>query len=251
MGAGKFVWHDLMTPDVDEAKRFYGELFGWTYEVWKPGEMDYPMISAAGRQWGGMMTPPPGRDVPSHWMSHVTVDDADATVRRAEKAGGSVHVPPREIPEVGRFAVIADPQEASIAAFQPAGEAPPSAGEPGPGAFVWHELLTSDVDGALAFYAELFGWTDAPMEMGPAGTYHILKTGDTDAGGLMAMPPGVEAPPFWLVYLAVEDVDASAAKAGGLGARTLMPAFDIPGIGREAILMDPAGAVFAVFTPAG
>jgi predicted enzyme related to lactoylglutathione lyase len=147
------------------------------------------------------------------------------------------------VPEVGRFAVIADPQGAVLSAYEPAGE--PPAGE---GTFVWDELLTTDVEGAKRFYGEVFGWAAADMDMGGGGTYTMFKrAGDTDAAGLMRKPDEQPGPPAWLTYLGTDDVDATVAKAGDLGGTTFMAARDIPNVGRFAVLADPTGAVFALF----
>ena len=246
---GTFVWHDLMTTDVEAAKRFYTELLGWEIEVWKPGELDYPMISAAGTQWGGFNTLPPRQAMPPHWLSYVLVDDLDAALGRVEKAGGKALAPTVEIPEVGRFAVVADPEGAIISPYQSAHEMTGPAQTTAPGSFCWHELLTKDVEKATGFYQEVFGWATTEMPMGDMGVYHLFKVGDKDAGGMMAMPDGAGAPPSWIVYVTVADTDGTVAKAESLGARVHVAGTDIPGVGRFAVMMDPGGATFAVLGP--
>ena len=240
---GKFVWHENLSTDVEQAKRFYTELLGWELEVWKPGEMDYAMIKARDQMHGGFMEAQGG--APSHWLGHVLVEDVDETARRAEAAGGRLLAGPMDIPEVGRFAVIADPQGAVVSAYAASGEPPVSEG-----VFVWDELMTSDPDAATSFYAEVFGWKSRAMDMGDMGTYTIFSRGeDADVGGCMRTPPGVEAPPHWLVYIGVDDVDATAARAKELGATVFQEPMDIPEVGRFAVVQDPAGAVFGLFRP--
>jgi uncharacterized protein len=244
---GRIVWHELMSTDAEAAKRFYSRLLGWEIEVWKPGEMDYAMVMADGQGHGGFHQIEEGQNVPSHWMAYVCVEDVDATVGQAERRGGKVLFGPMDIAEVGRFAVIADPEGAAIAAFTPEGEEPAAEG-----IFVWDELLSRDVEGARRFYPEVFSWTAATMDMGGFGEYTLFKRsgGEADAGGVLAMPPGVEAPPHWLTYLGADDVDATVEKARSLGATVMNPGMDIGTVGRIAVVIDPTGAVFGLFKPA-
>jgi predicted enzyme related to lactoylglutathione lyase len=192
---------------------------------------------------GGFMAAQGG--APSHWLGHVLVEDVDETVRRAEAAGGRILAGPMDIPEIGRFALIADPQGAVVSAYAAAGEAPVSEG-----VFVWDELMTSDPDAATSFYGEVFGWKSRGMDMGEMGTYTIFSRGeDDDVAGCMRIPQGVQAPPHWLPYIAADDVDAKAARAKELGATVFVEGTDIPNVGRFAVVQDPAGAVFGLFKP--
>jgi predicted enzyme related to lactoylglutathione lyase len=238
---GRFVWHDHMSGDAAKARSFYSELLGWGTEVWKPGEMDYPMITAHGQMHGGFG--PSQGGAPAHWLGHVAVESADEAAQRAEAAGGTILAAPMDIPEVGRMAVIQDPQGAVISAFTSATDSPTSEG-----VFLWDELLTSDVEGAKRFYADVVGWTTSDMDMGEAGVYTMFRSGDTDRAGCMPLPEGVNVP-HWLTYLATDDVDATIAKAEELGASKLMGPMDIPDVGRLAVLADPTGAVFGLFKP--
>jgi predicted enzyme related to lactoylglutathione lyase len=126
---------------------------------------------------------------------------------------------------------------------------PPGYPKQGPGMFCWEELLTTDPKRMLAFYGEVFGWTHETVQM-PVGPYHILKGGDAHVGGVMQMPPGVPAPPHWLSYVAVTDVDETAATAVKLKAAQHVPPTDIPGVGRFSVHADPQGAVFALYKTA-
>ena len=238
---GKFVWHEQASSDPATAE-FYKQLLGWEYEVFKPGEVDYAMISSGGQMHGGF--PPVPEGTPSHWVGSVQVESADDTVEKAKAAGGSVVVEPMDIPDIGRYAVITDPQGAALAVFQPAGE-----GTFGDGVFVWDELATSDVEAAKSFYREVFGWTTADMDMGGGFTYTLFKRagGEADAGG--AMPLGDIPAPRWMPYIAPDDIDATAAKAKQLGATILREPWDIEGVGRLAIVQDPTGAVFGLIKP--
>ena len=241
---GRFVWHDLATGDVERAKSFYVDLLGWEIEVFKPGEMDYPMITSGGIQHGGFG--PAQGGAPPHWMGHVHVEDLDATLERVRENGGTVLVDPMEIPEVGRMAPIADPQGAVLSVYQPAGDVPDVPASEG--VFVWDELVANDVEAAKAFYSATLGWTTGEMQ-GAFGTYTLVKgASGADAGGILPRPEDMpQGPAFWLVYLGTADVDATVARATELGATVMAEPFDVPTVGRIAILTDPTGAAFGLF----
>jgi len=112
---GRFSWNELLTGDPDGAKGFYSRLFGWEYEIFPSEEMTYNVIKSGGEEIGGIMKiPPQAEGQPPIWRIYVTVDNVDETAKLAEKLGGKIHVPPTDIPEVGRFAVLQDPQGAYI-----------------------------------------------------------------------------------------------------------------------------------------
>ena len=237
---GTFIWHGNNSTDVEKAKRFYTELLGWETEEW-PGEMDYTIIKTGGHGTGGFSAAQGG--APSHWIGNVFVEDTDETARRAEAAGGRILFGPESIPEVGRFALIADPQGATVTAFTPQGEG----GQLGEGVFVWDELHTSDPAAAKSFYGEVFGWSASDQDMGGM-TYTIFKrAGDIDVGGCMQLEEGMQAPPHWLVYISTKDIDATTARAKELGATVFVEPTDIPNMGRFSVVQDPAGAVFGLF----
>ena len=115
---GAFSWCELLTTDVPEAKRFYSKLFGWTLEAAPVPGMEYTLVKYGGEQMGGIMATPPGAErMPPCWGVYVTVDDVDATAKLAVEMGGKVLVSPRDIPQVGRFCVLQDPQGAMINAI--------------------------------------------------------------------------------------------------------------------------------------
>jgi len=246
---GRFVWHDLMTNDPASSLAFYTELFGWgTREVEMGGMGSYTFFNAGGRENGGMVEMDPAQGLPSHWLSYLTVDDVDELVQRAGELGIEVKFPPTDIPEVGRFAVVTDPTGAHFAPFKglrPAPEDPE--GPPAPGAFCWNELLTRDPSGAADFYERLCGWSREDVEMGETGSYTLFKRGDRDAAGMMAMPPQARGPCTWLLYVAVEDVDAAAKRIAELKGSVYVQPTGIPGVGRFAVGADPNGATFAVY----
>lgn len=255
----RFVWHDLMAADVEGAKSFYGELFGWKF---KRGEGDpaYEHIYAGEQGIGGLMKNDPKLGAPPHWLGYVAVDNVDTAVSVVTQNGGKVHAPTMDIPTVGQFAVVADPQGAVFSPFHYTGKdagKPESNVTPAAWTFCWDELLTSDPKAAEKFYGTLFGWGVEHMDtQTPMGRYTLFKrngvkddTGaDKSAGGLMKLPPGVPHP-FWLAYVAVPDADAVVAKAKKLGGHTPMPVLEMANVGRFTTLLDPQMAAIAILQP--
>jgi predicted enzyme related to lactoylglutathione lyase len=238
---GKFVWHEQVSDDPKQAQNFYKQLFGWDTEVFKPGEVDYAMISSGGQSHGGFGKAMEGAP-PPHWLGHVRVEKLEDTIEQAKSAGGKLAAGPFEMEDVGRIAILTDPQGAHISIYQSGGEMPPAEG-----VFVWDELGTSDADGAQRFYEQVFGWTTD--DMGPDfGGYRVFNHGETGIAGLMQLQEA-SIPPHWQPYVAVEDVDATATKAGELGGSTLAEPMDVPEVGRIAVLRDPQGATFGILKP--
>jgi len=242
-----------MTGDPDASRAFYGELFGWTSEVGGEEYGGYITFQKDGVTVAGAMdknNTPGGGAQPDAWSTYLAVEDADATQKKVEAAGGSTLMPPMQVPELGIMAFYADPSGAAIGAWQPT----PFQGmgvlvEPDtPG---WFELFTRDFHPTLAFYEQAFGWTIEIMGDTDEFRYATLEAGEAAAAGVMDasgfLPDGV--PPHWSVYFSVADADASIAKAVGLGATVVVPAEDTP-YGRLATLTDPTGAVFKLIGPA-
>ena len=210
---GTFSWTDLNTTDQEAAKAFYSGLFGWEMTDMPAGEgVVYSMAALDGR-WVGAISPQPQQQrdagVPPAWNSYITVADADATAAKAAELGASVHAPPFDVMNAGRMAVIQDPQGAWFLIWQPnehkgAHWSTPTARCAGTSS------ARPDLDGSAAFYGDLFGWTTSPMEGGEL-PYLVISNGGRSNGGIRPpMPP--EAPPFWLVYFATDDLDATLAK---------------------------------------
>jgi len=248
--SGRFVWYELMTTDPKSAIAFYSEVIGWRTELFAEGSGDKPYNMWVGSQGplGGVMTLPDEAKkmgVPPHWMGHVEVTDVDETVANAKASGATIHVPPMDIPKVGRFSIIADPQGASLSVFHSERAMPPH-DTTKQGEISWNELVTSDAPAALKFYGELFSWkTLDEMDMGPAGKYFIYG-GDKAYGGMMTKGAEMPMPPSWIYYFQVDDLDAAIARATSKGAKTLVGPIDVPGGTRIAQLTDPQGAVFAL-----
>src|SRR5438105_2316360 len=206
------------SKDAKNAQAFYGEVLGWKVQPFPMGDSTYEMIYAAETMIGGYAPFKTGGQ-PSHWISYVSVEDVDATVKAAVANGGKVVEAPYDIPGVGRTARIADPQGAELSPFKNATGDP--ADEPAMGRWVWNELHTSDPTKALAFYEKVLGFSHRSMDMGAGGTYHIVSKGGTDRGGVTGhLPAG--ARPHWLPYVGVDDADATIARARKLGAKICM-----------------------------
>jgi uncharacterized protein len=239
---GKFVWLELGSSDSATAGRFYTALFGWSVENVDMGGQSYAMIRNGADSIGGLRDAAKG--APSAWMSYVSVADVDASARTAQAAGAKVTMPPTDFGPVGRGAALIDPTGGAFSLWKGA-QGDPADVDPAPlGSWYWNELWTSDAGKALAFYEKVFGYRHDSMDMGSQGTYYILVKDDKRRAGLMkSTQPG--APTMWLPYVLVAKCDATLAKAKQLGAKELVPAIDIPNVGRFAIVADPTGAAFA------
>jgi predicted enzyme related to lactoylglutathione lyase len=187
-------------------------------------------------------------NVPPNWGQYVTVNDADATTAKVTELGGQVIMGPMDVQDYGRMSVLADPAGAVFCIWQPKAHIGVELRDD-PGALCWNELLTTDSVGAKAFYGGLFGWETEIMDLGEMGEYTLFnRSGGEGVGGMMAIQPEMgPIPPHWLVYFAVEDVNASLEKSVSLGGKAMVPVTDIPNVGRFAMICDPVGAVFAIY----
>ncbi len=244
---GKFIWHELMTPDAQAAADFYSSVLPWTSEA--STVAGYVLLMRGPVGVAGLMPQPQSvRDsgTPPSWLVYIAAPDVDATVEAAQRLGGKLLKAPTDIPGIGRFAVLSDPLGAAFAVFTPA-MAPPPGGTPEPlGRFSWHELATTDPQGALAFYAELFGWTRGPAhDMGAGGLYQIIEQAGVQIGGLHVLEDPSK-PPRWLSYVQIEGLDAALETVGTLGGRVLRGPHEVPGGSRVAHIVDPQGGMIAL-----
>jgi uncharacterized protein len=251
---GRFSWHELLTTDPVAAQTFYKEVIGWGTTKVEGGPMDYTMWVAGETPIGGVMTLPAQAvemHAPPHWLAYIDVTDADATINQAVSLGANVLVPAQTVENVGRFAILADPQGAVFAIIANATPLPPER-DPAALEFCWHELTTNDADAAFTFYETLFGWQQLDkFDMGEdKGIYHIFGRGQFRYGGMMKRPQGYEAPPNWLHYIEVDNADAATERAVNAGAKVMFGPIDVPGGGRISMMTDPQGAAFAVHTKA-
>ena len=248
---GRFIWYELMTTDMKAAQAFYSEVIGWEVEPFEGAPMPYTLWKVAEQSVGGcMVLPEEARAAGAlpHWEGYVQVEDVDAIVRQAEALGGKCVAPASDIPEVGRFATVADPQGAMLSVFKPAREGEMTVPDPlRPGDFSWHELATTDHSAGFGFYSALFGWELLEdMEMGEGMIYRLYGFGEEQLGGMYTQPAETKGPPGWLYYLKVEDVDAAVARIEASGGKVVMGPHEVPGGSRVAQALDPLGATFAV-----
>ncbi len=248
---GRFLWHDLLTSNIDKAIEFYRHVIGWTtqaydfqgnegpaYTMWMAGDVPVGGVMQFDREMMG--------DLPPGWTAYVQVPDVDASLRQAVELGGSVIAEPMDIPTVGRMAGLADPQGAVIWLLAP-GSSEPMPEPPSLGSFSWNELVTSDMSAAFDFYRALFGWRQwDDLDMGGGMKYRMFGQGETMYGGMYDKPLNMPAPPHWLCYAVVEDIDAALNRVREKGGQVLNGPEEVPGGDRVAQCMDPDGAGFGL-----
>ncbi len=194
---------------------------------------------------GGAYLKSPGMQAHNGWSSYVLVDDVDAAARRAKEVGGKVVREPMDIPNVGRFAVVADPWGAVVQPFRSSAEgAPPPEGMPPVGTFCWETLITPDVKAAAAFYAKVVGFGTGKT---PNGEGTVFTSGDTPVADLQPGRSG--SPSYWATYVAVENAEASRDRAVRLGGQVMVPRVDVPQVGIISFVADPTGASLGLFQP--
>jgi uncharacterized protein len=244
--AGTFCWSDLTTSDQAGAKAFYGGLLGWEADDRPVQDGVYYSMQLLGGKPVAAIAPQPQQQrdagVPPLWNSYVSVQDADAVAERAKELGAAVHAPAFDVMTAGRMAVIQDPQGAFFMLWQPREHI--GAGlVNAPGALVWNELQSPDLDTSAAFYSDLFGWQVEQAE-GMQDRYLSIKNAGANNGGMRELTP--PAPPSWLVYFGVEDISQALAKVDELGGSKLAGPIDIQ-IAKIAVVADPQGAAFALY----
>ena len=248
---GKFTWYELLTSDTSAAADFYAKVIGW-----KPAPqgsaadpMHYTVFeTAAGGVAGLMKIPPDAAGMPPSWVGYVSVDDVDAYAEKFVAAGGTIRRPPDDIPGVGRFAAVGDPQGAHLCLFKPAagGLAPPEGDGPGyPG---WRELMTNDGPSAVDFYVGMFGWEKSTgHDMGPMGVYQLLAYDGRDRMGMMTKPPQIPVP-NWGYCFGVDSATAAAERLKAAGGQVNNGPMQVPGGTWVVQVQDPQGAHFSLIS---
>lgn len=247
---GQFLWHELVTSDLEPAIDFYTNVIGWrteaydfqghegpAYTMWIAGESPVGGVMQIDRATMG--------DIPPGWIGYVQTPDVDATVEQAKNLGGSVIAEPMDLPTVGRMAGLADPQGATFWILAPSGE--PMREPQEPGTFSWNELATTNYGAAFDFYSRLFGWRQWDDEdVGGGMIYRMFGQGDKMYGGIFNKTADMPGPPHWLYYVKVSDIEAAIVRVTERGGKVLNGPMEVPGGDRVAECVDPQGAGFAL-----
>ena len=240
-------WVDLASRDLEGSKGFYSKLFGWQpFTIPDPNAGGYTMFLRDGKQVGAL-TPTMNEQQPTVWSVYFATDNADAMAKKVRDAGGTVALEPMDVMDQGRMAVFQDPSGAFFSVWQPAEHKGFEVNNQ-PNSFAWAELNTRGIDKTKPFYKKVFGWGDKSSPMGEgAPAYTEWQLGGQSIAGGMDMSKDIPSsiPPYWLVYFAVPDPDASVKKAAELGGRVAFGPADFPG-GRFAVLTDPQGSAFGI-----
>jgi predicted enzyme related to lactoylglutathione lyase len=244
---GKFVWFEHISADTAKAGKFYSALLGWHIEATPMGGPEpYPLIMNGDQCIGGLRPLQAGGS--GHWMSYLSVADVDASHKAALAAGAKSQMPPTDFGPVGRGASLLDPTGALFSVWKSTDGDAADAAKTAVGGWHWTELMTPDEKKALAFYEKVFGYGHDTMDMGPMGTYFMWHDGEQKTnGGMSNAATAMKAPPHWLHYVTVDDIDATVERIKNNGGKILNGPMDIPGDDKIAQCQDPQGGFFAIF----
>lgn len=242
---GTFSWADVGTYDTEKGKLFYMELFGWDKEEVPMGDgMTYTMFKLDNETVAALSPMMPGsaeQGIPPAWTNYITVDDLDAIVDSIKANGGTIVHGPMDVFDSGRMLVLQDPVGAYVALWEAKTHIGASIVNK-PGAMLWNELVTRDLDKAKDFYHKVLGWEYETNDDG----YVSIKNNGRNNGGMMEMDESYgEMPPVWTVYFNVEDLDTSVKKVEELGGKVMMRA-EAPGVGPFAVINDSTGATLTI-----
>jgi hypothetical protein len=248
-----FIWYELMTPDPDGARRFYGAVTGCRIDEEPAGGMDYRMIATDRGFAGGVLGLSPAmvaQGTRPMWVGYLHVTDVDAAARAITGDGGQVLMPPTTMQGVGRMAMLADPQGAPFYVMTPQGGGESTVFAPGaPGHVGWNEHIAPDLTAAWDFYVRHFGWhRGEDVDIGPAGIYRLFTRGADSIGGFMRARTGRDRA-LWRFYIGVPDIDAAHEAVRQAGGTILFDPMEVPGGQFVLHGTDPHGADFALIGP--
>jgi predicted enzyme related to lactoylglutathione lyase len=242
---GKFIWRDLMTDDIPSVKKFYSELFGWTYMDVANGDNDYTVILSEGKPIAGMFKL---RDVKaehkySQWISYISVADMNQAINYTKNSGGKIYREPFELPNRGTVAYVFDSQNA-VLAFVKSSSGDPEDGEPVYNDWLWTELWTNNIENSNDFYTELFGYNVKKFLTAGENLYYVFQNENKPRAGMLKIS-FENVKPHWMPYIAVKNPSEIVKKVEQLGG-TIYLGMDEIASKDAAIIADPSGAVFTV-----
>lgn len=249
----RFVWYELHTPDGAAAAAFYEPVLGWTTQDAGVPNRKYTLVSVGDTPIGGLLEKPAAAfssDAKPGWVGYIGVQDVALYSKRVQQAGGIVHRAAEEIPGVGTFAVVGDPQGAIFTLFQPLpGMTHPEQPSPSPGMPAWHELGATNWQSEFEFYSGLFGWTKVhAVDMGPNAVYQIFAAGAEPIGGMMTLPNSDQGA-GWMFYFHVEEIEAAIGRVKQNGGTLVQGPSEVPGGQLMAHCLDRQGAMFGMVGP--
>ncbi len=246
--SGRIVWHDLLTEDVRVAEVFYSALFGWSSHRVDLGRAGgYTIMRSGDTDLGGLVPVGPRSIAGPAWMPYIAVDGLDEALATVTRGGGATLVASATHPSGGRYAVVRDPQQGAVSVLELGLRRARRGPAAIPGHFCWDELLAPNPGALVGFYQELAGWAATEWELGELGAYWIFCRGERDLAGMTAPRESAGLRPGWLPYVEVLSTEDTAASAGELGGRIVVPPGDVPGRGRSAVVSDPGGALVGLF----
>lgn len=238
-------WYELATPDKGRSERFYASALGWEFSDAPMPGFQYALGKLGADVVAGVFDP--GSPMPSFWLIYFAVDDCDAAVKKAVGLGAAVHVEPTDIPQTGRFAILADPQGAAFALLQPLDGQTGTAYQPMRAGYgCWHQLETADTKAALSFYASLLGWSQSTThDMGEMGPYRVVAVDGADLGGIMK-PFAAGSPARWLPFFGADSVAQALDRVRGASGKVISGPDPVPGGAFVATVTDDQGIAFAL-----
>ena len=244
---GTPCWVDLMSPDLEAAKRFYGELFGWEYIDTGEAGGGYQLATKNGKMVAGLGQQMPDQTGPAVWTTYLWADDADSVGERIAKAGGNVFMGPMDVPNAGRMSLAVDSTGAAFGIWQGREHRGAQLANE-PGSFTWNENLNDDPSAARSFYEQVFDYGYEAFPDSPDEYYTFMVKGQ-QRGGIGAKPAQTPAgtPNFWNTYFSVADTDEAAATVTRNGGKVLLAPMDMP-VGRMAVVQDMAGSQFSIIS---
>jgi predicted enzyme related to lactoylglutathione lyase len=250
---GRPVWYELMTSDPAAAETFYTKVVGWTAAPFEESPNPYTVFKRSGDVGvAGLMKTPDGMNMPPFWSMYVAVPKLEEAIAHIKRLGGSELSGIIEVPTVGRMEMVKDPQGAAFYVIEPEPRAERPETAPEVGEASWHELMTTDVDAAMKFYQDVFGWKPSQaMDMGEMGKYQMFDRPHGMIGGIMKKGPEMaNVPPNWGIYFLVPDVDAAVERVKANGGTILNGPMEVPGGDRILNAVDPQGAAFSLHSKA-